>query len=365
MAQLHCCRLTASRHGVNYRHITVMLRGLLIHGLAVALWTATAAADCRVVVDLQDGSRLIGATDLEALAISNEVVGAMNIPVTRIARVQLAGTNGVDQVTLINGDQLRGAIRLPALKLTTLAGNLTVPFGLMARCQVLPAGQRLPVLAEGLVLYFSFDTDDGETVKDSSGQGNDGRVVGAEYTPDGVSGGAYRFKADGEYIRVRSAEALRSKTFTASAWVNAGRERSGEDKGILGNHKAMADEHSYLLRNKGGLINAWFAGGRGNGLMDESHEAEVVPGQWQMVTLSYDGHTARLYINARLSQEHAIRGYDGGEYDFLIGAQEWSNDGQSPQRFWSGLIDEVRIYNRALSEAELKQLYELVPATVR
>lgn len=99
--------------------------------------------------------------------------------------------------------------------------------------------------------------------------------------------------------------------------------------------------------------------------MDESHEAEVVPGQWQMVTLSYDGHTARLYINARLSQEHAIRGYDGGEYDFLIGAQEWSNDGQSPQRFWSGLIDEVRIYNRALSEAELKQLYELVPATVR
>ena len=337
-------------------------------------WMAVAAAVClcavagppagasqKLMVELQDGSRVVGETDLPTLTLTNEVVGLMNVPLAKINFVQLTGSNGVGRVVLSNGDQLQGILRAPALKLQTAFGPVTLAFNLIRQLRVASAAGNLR-MADGLVLYFSFDADDGETVKDLSGHSNDGQVIGSPQSVAGVSGAAYRFGGQRDCIRVRSSESLRSKTFTASAWVKPGPRRSPTDEGVLGNHQAGANVNSYLVRRRNGQLNAWFVG---NGAADDvfagPNNGVALADRWGLVTLVHDGTNALFYVNGALTGKHPIEGYRGGEYDFLIGAQEWDYAGKSPQRFWNGLIDEVRIYNRALSADEVRELYDAIP----
>ena len=80
-------------------------------------------------------------------------------------------------------------------------------------------------------------------------------------------------------------------------------------------------------------------------------------GQWGLLSLTYDGATFRLYVNGAMAGEAAVRDFRGNVHDLLIGAGEWSDPSGAPQRSWLGEIDDFRLYNRALTEAEVKQLY--------
>jgi hypothetical protein len=74
-------------------------------------------------------------------------------------------------------------------------------------------------------------------------------------------------------------------------------------------------------------------------------------GSWMLVTGTWNGTTASLYINGSLSTSTAFSGLTYGTSNLGIGADPGGGNS------FSGLIDEVRIYNRALSAAEVAALY--------
>lgn len=74
-------------------------------------------------------------------------------------------------------------------------------------------------LKEGLVLYYSFDNDDGRTVTDLSGRGNHGRVSSGAYVSNGKIGRAMSFNGDGDYIDVGPISSLAPEQ-TKSLWIN-------------------------------------------------------------------------------------------------------------------------------------------------
>ena len=87
--------------------------------------------------------------------------------------------------------------------------------------------------------------------------------------------------------------------------------------------------------------------------LNNAYAASTFPGlnQWVMVTATYDGNAAKMYINGVLGGSSNISS-SVTSTNMFIGA---SNSGGYQD--FPGLIDDVRIYNRALSAAEVQALY--------
>jgi len=123
-----------------------------------------------------------------------------------------------------------------------------------------------------------------------------------------------------------------------------------------------------------GLGYAWrlYGGQDGNvifQIMDTTPEATVVgttdvnDGLWHHVAGSFDGTQYNLYIDGKLEATVATSGSisAGTAYYGCIGAHYKKNDERDPRRFFNGLIDDVRIYDRILSESEVHYIFTFKP----
>jgi hypothetical protein len=210
----------------------------------------------------------------------------------------------------------------------------------------------------GPVAEYSFDQDPGEagTIEDQSGDGHTATIHGAEWTAHGRYGGAMEFDAgEGEELTVPASEEFELEEFTLEAWVRPEEARelapvvantttgpeagpgyalfAGGDGGELGHPEAFATE--------GDLIGPSAAG-----------EKPLRDHAWTHLAATYDGSKVRLYADGVLVDESAADPIGQlGEGELQIGGDEpWDEGG-----FFDGRIDELRIYDRALDEAEVAQ----------
>lgn len=210
----------------------------------------------------------------------------------------------------------------------------------------------------GLVLYFSFDKADvGGTIHDESGAGNDGRVFGAKWTPDGKIGGAYEFHITNltDRIVIPNSDTLNPDSITITAWVKAA------DRDGFWNRIADKDWRNGYCLSLGGDFNGKATRGRlsfepGRGDIDTSRT--LSDNQWHHVAASYDGKIMRCYIDGTGPPERAVKNpgpLKKSPWDLCIG-NSVVEYGSGEFNAFDGLIDEVRIYNRALSMEEIKAL---------
>jgi hypothetical protein len=199
--------------------------------------------------------------------------------------------------------------------------------------------------AAGLVGWWTFDETSGNVAKDSSGKGNDGRIVGTPQWVPGKIGGALQFNG--------------------STYVNCGRDpslnlREQITMAFWFNVQAFSNTWEAFLAKGDGAYRA----SRSNGTGDSVHmgitggnyfdaTTIVTGGQWHHYCGTYDGATACIYIDGKLD---ATRQYSGGigdssSYDLYIGENQ-----QATGRMLHGVLDDVRIYDRALSEQQILDL---------
>ncbi len=210
------------------------------------------------------------------------------------------------------------------------------------------------VVTTGLVAAFGFDEGSGTTVGDSSGNGYTGNIIGAAWTASGKFGNALSFNGTSSYVSA-SIPTLPTGDYTWSSWVNP--NQTGTFRGI------MVSRGSGLggveLDIDAGRINVWSNGNLG------LISGTIIPvGVWTHVALTRAGSTIRLYING---SQDPNTGADGLANDFagcplLIGVDNDSGCTGSLNGNFDGLIDEIRVYNRALSQAEI-QSYMNTPVT--
>jgi len=212
-------------------------------------------------------------------------------------------------------------------------------------------------LSYGLVGYYPFSGN----ADDESGNGNDGTVYGANLTTDrfGVEDSAYSFDGVADWIRVEDSVSLDiSDELTLSAWIY-GESFEGIDTivhkfsayGLHYNHIAFqgqgAENAVNLILNSGG----W-------NLFNHPFQPEI--NVWYNITATYDGSYVRNYLNGNLEEDfeydQPIQTSSGSLAFIIIGG--WV-DPADPNRdqFFHGVIDDIRIYNRALSDAEINLLY--------
>ena len=200
--------------------------------------------------------------------------------------------------------------------------------------------------AAGLVAAYGLDAGSGSSVADASGRGNVGSVSGATWNAAGRFGSALSFDGVNDWVSVPDAGSLDLTTgMTLEAWVRPS---------VLGSWRTVV-----FKERPGGVVYALFADQAGSrplgqvfigGERNAVGTAAVPLNAWTHLATTFDGSVVRLYVNGSLTASTAVSGAMAASTGLLRlgGNSVWGE-------WFSGLIDEVRVYNRALSAGEIQQ----------
>ena len=203
----------------------------------------------------------------------------------------------------------------------------------------------------GLVASWAFNEGEGTTAKDSAGK-NNGKIVGAKWV-DGKVGKALDFDGQGAYVEVPNAPALNlTKAITMEAWV----KHRGADIYTWETILAKGDSAYRLHFDE---MDQSFGMGLTdeNGFWNLSSTVKPDPDKWYFVVATFDGKEAVLYVNGKkmVSATDIPTTIATNDYGVCIG-----ENNEATGRFFNGIIDEVKLYDRALSADEVAKQYEAV-----
>ena len=215
---------------------------------------------------------------------------------------------------------------------------------------------------DGLVGYWNFDGNNmnwsastAEAV-DASGQGNNGNVTnfGQEAVRPGVVGQALKFDNTNDVISMGASGLTGDITATWSAWIKTNSTVSNDYQAIaiIGSTAALGAFGPFLNIGGVGVLSAEYAGGNNCA----TAAGVITPGQWYHVvatkTAGAINTTTTIYVNG------AAVTCTGSASTPNVAAGGTAIGSWPSLYFFDGLIDEVRLYNRALSAGEVKELYE-------
>lgn len=225
-----------------------------------------------------------------------------------------------------------------------------------------------PNLANGLVGWWTFD---GKyminNVTDSSGQGNNGDLVGATTTVPGVFGQALQFNGTNQYVDIPTNASLNAYPITITAWFKSA-IFTGNFTGIVNKYSATSLNGWQIFTQSGNsALCAWYFSNTGaNTDYDNSPCAANITGyadgKWHQVIFVVNSLGSALYVDGALKNADGWTGSPGAtdtSADVNIGRYQSA----SGNPYFGGTIDDVRVYNRALSATEITQLYNLGTAT--
>ena len=206
--------------------------------------------------------------------------------------------------------------------------------------------------AFGLAAYWNFDEGSGTAAYDSSGNNNTLTLYGPTWV-DGVSGKALSFNGIDEYGEETGTSLMNQLPLTLSAWVRPELRTDGTD---FPNNVISNDNPGYYGNGFG--VNVWSGGSQ---MKVECQDAwRIVPGVsfnaglWYYVTVVYTSGNVQSYVNGALvdSFNYTQASFTG---DNIIRIGKHNDDvGYGTARFFKGTIDDVGIYNVALSQQEIQ-----------
>ena len=209
------------------------------------------------------------------------------------------------------------------------------------------AGLRVVNAQSGLVAAYNFDEGVGSTAADSSGLGNNGVVSGgATWVTAGRYGKAVSFVDRGNIVTVADHPSLDLTTaFTLEAWVRPSSVSNTRTVLI----KEVPNDLSYALYANGIAQRPIVWARSGAAGFSASGPARLSTDTWTHLAATYNGSTLRLYINGNSVSSRAMTGpLNTSSMALRIGGSTiWDE-------WYRGLIDDVRIYNRGLSAAEIQ-----------
>ncbi|MET9793577.1 family 43 glycosylhydrolase [Streptomyces canus] len=291
---------------------------------------------------------------VEAVKVKTRTGEAPVLPATVIAKY----ADGVDQPVAVTWDDV------PASKYAQ-AGTFTVTGSL-------PDGAAIPVLAEvtvsdegpdvpaDLLVHYGFDETGGNIAVDSSGHGYHGTYVGTPGFGTGVRGGSFKMSGDATgspYVKIPSGVLRNADSVTVSTYA---KWKGGNSFQWLFGLGPDSDKYLFATPSNGG--NSLYSAITKASWSAESKltaGSQLTPGEWRHVTVTLDGASGAmvLYVDgveaARTTTTiKPSELYDANkDYSGYIGKSLYGAD-----PYFGGEVDDFRIYDRALSAAEVMEL---------
>jgi hypothetical protein len=209
-------------------------------------------------------------------------------------------------------------------------------------------------VTEGLVACYPFDGN----ANDGSGNGNHGIASsGVKYTAGKVGQAVKLDRNSFGYLRVKNPTQKFDSQYTMTGWVSI---NGGGQQPIVSKYSWNPGTKGFILYSYNTELNALTGFNNETSAFGETAKYTIPLHKFLYMSAVYnDGHT-KLFIDGILVSESTIQHPEtlDNSYDMLIGAF-FTNDGKKVYfRSFDGVIDNLRIYNRALSESEIKKLYD-------
>ena len=203
----------------------------------------------------------------------------------------------------------------------------------------------------GLVGAWGFDEGDGTTVGDSSGRGHDGTLSGAgvDWDPAGKNGSALSFDGNSGNVKIPHASDISlASSYTLEAWVKPS-TLSGYQTILV---KEETSGCGYWLQTADTDISSGFNSG---GCDEHRSGPQPIPlNQWSHLAAVFNNttNTYKLYLNGTaISSTTETEAPVRNSQDLVLGQSGCSGCGFER---WHGLLDDVRVYRKALSAAQIQ-----------
>ena len=215
----------------------------------------------------------------------------------------------------------------------------------------------------GLVGWWKLDESSGNTAIDSSGNGNNVTNNGATVTATGYDGslyGAYSFDGTDDYITTGDINTgsgglgITTNRITVSCWAMSN-EATGN---WSANGCLISKRDGFVLHPNAGNKTIYFMIRDGSTTYFSGTYTMNDIKTWHLYTGTYDGSYVGLYIDGIevVKTSHSDKTIYNDNGPLRIGVDDYA-DSSFPDRLFNGVIDDVRIYNRALTAEEVYKLY--------
>jgi len=220
----------------------------------------------------------------------------------------------------------------------------------------LAATLKLPPSNLGLVGYWSMEEGNGSLTKDLSGNGNNGTLISSPTWVSGKLGNALSFSG-ANYVEASTSNTLSigSNQITVSVWV---KPTAGDYRTILSKGYSSSDGgYAIRMTRDSEPTKAFFQVYNAAGTIGSAGTySNIKNGVWSHLIGTYDGSQVCFYVNGVLDGSCGALTGNIKTNSLPVRLGKLATSGGTTE-FYVGLVDEARIYNRAISTSEIKQLY--------
>ena len=196
--------------------------------------------------------------------------------------------------------------------------------------------------------WWKFDETNGTIAYDSSGNGYDGNLTNGPTWAAGKIGGALSFDGVDDLVTINGNWPSGNLPRTISAWFYTNETKVG-NVFTFGDGTRSNTRFSFLV-NFGGSKNLYFCGQGNDRLLGTS-----TFNQWHQFSITYSSNLLSAFLNSALITQISIDLNTDGSMPLIIGSNSLTRDDE----FFLGKLDDIRVYDRGLSEAEVQALYNL------
>ena len=183
---------------------------------------------------------------------------------------------------------------------------------------------------------------------DRSGRNNHGTLTNMASTAWVTSGGKGALSFDGtdDFVKPENVRGVGTGNFSVFSWI---RHSVSARRYMVASNLTDVGSEGHWLAVQSNQIYSYF----GSELAVTATGFTLADDQWHCIGVTRTGTTGTAFVDGRqIGSPQAIGGFDAGKGVFRIGAR-----GDSLTQNWQGQLDDLRIYNRALTAPEIRQLY--------
>jgi len=229
-------------------------------------------------------------------------------------------------------------------------------------------------LSRGLVAHYPFDRD----ASDASGNGRHATNHGATPVAEGNFGGAFSFDGVDDFVSIPASATGGLKQFTFALWVRT-KQRDGKPRGQFWKNPTLigmatprpgSRDFGIITENGNAAYHHGLRSGRDTCFFSS---VRVSDGRWHHVALTNDGSYVLLYVDGRMIRGEVVlanrttaaagsalqtaSGESLTAASAFVGAANDTSQRGAAEHFYRGLIDDVRMWSRALSPKEIASIW--------